>query len=90
MGKVRVIASVRLGTCRPIYRGAVQITNGVVQAAGGNYGRVSPDGSVSLAGSLGENHGAASGRLSRNTGRGTWQAHIQNKDCSGVWSAQRQ
>jgi hypothetical protein len=80
------------GPCDAAYRGAVQVTNGIVQVPGVNAlsGRVWPNGSVIVRGSLGENHGVASGRFSANSGRGTWRAHVQNKDCSGVWNAQRQ
>ncbi len=81
------------GTCDPVYHGAVQVTNSIVHipvVSSGFSGQVSPYGSVIVRGLLGENHGIVSGRLSGNSGGGTWRARLQNKDCSGVWSAQRQ
>lgn len=81
------------GPCQPAYRGAVQIVDGVVDvgtATNALSGLVSPDGAVRATGYMGSNYGVASGRLSGNSGSGTWHAHMQNGNCSGVWTAQRQ
>jgi hypothetical protein len=80
------------GPCDPAYRGTVQVTNGVVGLEGGNYalsGTVSPDGFVTVKGTLGQNSGVAYGRLSGNAGSGKWLVHVENGRCSGVWTARR-
>ena len=80
------------GPCQPAYRGAVQVVNGVVQIAstGGSLsGRVSANGAVSATGYMGANMGVASGRVSANSGNGTWRARMEGGNCAGVWTAQR-
>ncbi len=83
----------RSGPCDPAYRGAVQVVNGILAVEGDSNGvltgRVAPNGAVVARGTLGPNYGIASGRLSGNTGGGTWRVRLQNGECSGVWSAQR-
>jgi hypothetical protein len=44
-------------------------------ASGTIVTRVSPNGSVRATGYMGSNYGVASGRLSGNSGGGTWRAH---------------
>jgi hypothetical protein len=80
------------GPCQPAYRGAVQVVNGIMElpGAGGSLsGRVSPNGSVKANGSMGARYGAASGRVSGNSGGGTWSARMESGSCAGVWTAQR-
>lgn len=80
------------GPCQPAYRGAVQVVNGAIQVAstaGSLSGRVSANGSVSATGYMGANMGVASGRVSANSGNGTWRARIEGGNCAGVWTAQR-
>jgi hypothetical protein len=52
-------------------------------------GRVAPSGAASFAGRVGPFPGVAVGRLSKNSGRGTWRIQGQNVTCSGTWTAQR-
>jgi hypothetical protein len=80
------------GPCQPAYRGAVQVVDGILElasAAGSLSGRVSPNGSVSATGSMGANSGVAWGRVSANSGSGSWRAHMESGSCAGVWTAQR-
>jgi hypothetical protein len=81
------------GPCEPSYRGQVRVTNGVVSVAGASQhnlsGRVSPTGSVTATASMGVSYGTATGKLSNNSGGGSWRAQMQNGACSGVWSARR-
>ena len=93
-GRWSAVLATRSGPCDATYRGAVQVINGIVQAEGvaNNVlsGRVSPNGSVAVRGSMAANlNGTAWGRLSGNSGTGRWQVHMQNGECSGVWTAQR-
>ena len=80
------------GPCQPAYRGAVQVVDGIMElsGAGGSLsGRVLSNGSVKATGYMGANYGAASGRVSDNSGTGTWRARMQSGSCAGVWTAQR-
>jgi hypothetical protein len=82
----------KAGPCQPAYRGAVQVVNGIIQiasTAGSLAGRVSRNGSVKATGAMGANYGVASGRVSGNSGSGTWRAHMEGGTCVGVWNAQR-
>ncbi|MBV8915090.1 MAG: hypothetical protein JOZ05_18875 [Acetobacteraceae bacterium] len=82
------------GPCQQSYRAEVQISAGIIRVPGDSQGalsgRVSPRGQVVVTGSLGPLSGVATGRLSGNSGAGTWRAKIQEGSCSGQWSAQRQ
>lgn len=91
-GRWSAVVVTKSGPCQRAYRGAVYVSNGGVQVEGtynALYGRVSPNGSVTATGSMGENYGAAWGRLSGNSGGGRWRVHMQSGNCSGVWTAQR-
>lgn len=91
-GRWTAVLRTKSGPCQPAYRGAVQVVDGVLQVAGATgalSGRVSPNGMVRATGTMGANSGVASGRLSGNSGSGTWRAHMESGDCSGVWSARR-
>lgn len=94
-GRWSAVLRTQSGSCQPAYRGAVEVVNGVLVVAGvtagnGLSGRISPNGSVRATGYMGSNYGIASGRLSGNSGGGTWRARMGNGSCSGVWTAQRQ
>ena len=94
-GRWSAVLRTQSGPCQPAYRGAVEVANGVMVVAGitagnGLSGRVSPNGSVRATGYMGSNYGVASGRLSGNSGGGTWRARMENGSCSGVWTARRQ
>jgi hypothetical protein len=86
------VLATKSGPCDAAYRGAVQVTNGIVQAEGvaNNVlsGRVSPNGSVSVRGAA-NLYGIAWGRLSGNSGAGSWRVQMQNEKCFGVWTARR-
>lgn len=81
------------GPCQPSYRSEVQISNGIVRVPGDTQnalsGRVSPGGQVVVRGALGPLSGVATGRLSGNSGGGTWRANVQEGSCSGNWTTQR-
>jgi len=93
-GRWSAVLTTKSGPCNVAYRGAVQVINGIVQVEGAPNnvltGRVSPNGSVTVRGSLtGNLYGTAWGRLSGNSGSGSWRVHLQNGACLGVWTAQR-
>ena len=93
-GRWSAALATKSGPCDAAYRGAVQVINGNVEVQGAPNnvlsGRVSPNGSVTVRGALGANlNGIAWGRLSGNSGSGSWRVHLQNGECLGVWTAQR-
>jgi hypothetical protein len=87
-GQWSVVIITRSGGCDPAYRIGIYISNGVVS---GNSlsGRVSNNGSVSVVASDGRQTARGSGRLSRNSGGGSWSGRGPTGSCSGSWSAQR-
>ena len=67
-----------------------QITNGIIRGEKLNIsGRVAASGVVSFTVAVGPYQGVASGRLSKNSGGGSWRLQGSNLNCSGTWSAQR-
>jgi len=67
-----------------------QITNGIIRGDKLNIsGRVAPSGTISFTVVLGPYQGVASGRLSKNSGGGSWRIQGPHLNCSGTWSAQR-
>jgi hypothetical protein len=93
-GRWSAVLRTQSGPCQPAYRGAVEVVNGVMVVAGvtagnGLSGRVSPNGSVRATGYMGSNYGVASGRLS-GIPAAEPGARMENGNCSGVWTAQRQ
>jgi hypothetical protein len=91
-GQWSVLVVTRNGPCEA-YRYGVTIVGGVVYYAGGGpvslTGRVSPSGNVTVRVSSGPRYAIGSGRLSRNTGGGSWRGQGPNGSCAGVWSATR-
>jgi len=89
-GSWSVLVITRSGPCES-YRYGVTISNGVVSGGGlaSVSGRVTQNGSVSVSvsGAQGSAHG--SGKLSRNSGGGSWRGRGPSGACSGNWSARR-
>jgi hypothetical protein len=81
------------GTCEPSYQARGYISNGIVSFAGANStnfsGRVTPNGALTVSVSGGVGWGVGAGRLSANSGSGSWRAKVESGVCTGVWSAQR-
>jgi hypothetical protein len=92
-GPWSVMIVTRAGPCDPSYRFGGQIINGIIYYTGGGpvslTGRVTPSGAISVTVSSGANHAVGTGRLSVNSGGGTWRGQGPNGACSGNWSAQR-
>jgi len=90
-GQWSVLIVTRSGPCDQAYRFGVTIQNGIVYGGGGANlsGRVSNNGSVSVAVSSGSQTAYGSGRLSRNGGGGSWRGSGPTGACSGSWSASR-
>jgi hypothetical protein len=91
-GAWSVLIVTERGTCDRAYRYGIQIVNGSIVYSGGGIsfsGRVSASGSVSVAVSGGDQRALGAGRLSRNSGRGSWSGASSSGGCSGYWTAER-
>lgn len=91
-GNWSVLIVTHSGTCDRAYRYGVQIADGNVVYDGGmvNFaGRVAPNGAVRVIVSAGDQRADGSGRLSRNSGQGTWRGRSSSGACAGTWTAER-
>ena len=79
------------GACDATYNFAVNITDGIVTHPNlvRFRGYVARSGAVRASVTVHEKFASGSGRLSSNSGRGTWSGHSGNSRCSGRWNAQR-
>jgi hypothetical protein len=81
------------GTCDSTNSLSVDIRNGVLQYSGNSAvlirGRVATNGIVEVRFSSGDQRASGSGRLSANSGTGTWRGRSSASSCSGRWSAER-
>jgi hypothetical protein len=80
------------GTCDRVYRYPVIVENGRVRYGGPEAfqvsGRIAANGSVQGSIARGENRADVRGRVSGNTGSGTWRA-AGARNCSGRWNAEK-
>ena len=92
-GNWSVLIVTQRGPCDSAYRYGLSIQNGSViyegSAAVNVAGRVSPNGAVSVRVWAGSQGASGSGRLSRNSGSGSWRGIGSMGTCSGTWSADR-
>lgn len=92
-GNWSVVITTRVGACDPTSRFRLQITNGAVVNEAANdvdvRGKVSRDGVVNVSVHSGDASAVAFGRLSGETGSGTWKGHGSNGECTGTWVAER-
>jgi hypothetical protein len=79
------------GACDPTYNFAVNITDGIVTHPNlvKFRGYVARSGAVHASVTVPDKYASGSGRLSNNSGRGTWSGYSGGSRCSGYWSAQR-
>src|SRR3954469_24581587 len=91
-GSWSVLIVTQRGTCDRAYRYGVTISDGVVRYDGGVVnlsGRVASSGAVRVTVSSGSAYANGTGRLSRNSGRGSWNGRSGSDACSGYWEAER-
>jgi hypothetical protein len=79
------------GSCDPTYNFPVNINDGVVTHPNlvkfrGHVGR---SGAVRASVTVHEKYASGSGRLTRDSGRGTWTGRAGGGRCSGYWTAER-
>jgi hypothetical protein len=79
------------GTCSSGVGFGVEVRGGVVYASGGVnvQGNVAGNGATRVRISSGNQSASGSGRLSGNSGAGTWQGVGSQGACSGSWTASR-
>ena len=81
------------GACQGgFYQLSVQIVNGNILYVGGDAsvsGRVSSSGAVAVGISTADSRAVGSGRLSRNSGSGTYRGQSSSGACAGTWTGQR-
>ena len=79
------------GACDPTYNFSVNIADGVVTHPNlvKFRGHVARSGAISASVTVPDKYASGSGRLSSNSGRGTWRGYSGGARCSGYWTAQR-
>jgi len=79
----------RQGACEPTYNFSVNISNGLVSHPNlvKFRGKVTRSGSVHASVAVQDKYAAGSGKLTKNSGRGTWSGHAGAARCSGYWTA---
>jgi hypothetical protein len=92
-GNWSVLIITQSGDCDRAYRYGVRIAGGQVSYAGDASvsfsGTVSNDGRVSVSVRAGSQSASGTGRLSSNSGGGTWAGSSTSTRCSGTWEAER-
>ena len=79
------------GSCDPTYNFSVNIHDGVVTHPNlvKFSGYVARSGAVRASVTVHDKYASGSGRLTQDSGRGTWSGHAAGGRCSGYWTAQR-
>jgi hypothetical protein len=79
------------GACEPAYNLTVNINNGGVTHPNlvKFRGYVGRSGAVRASVTVQDKFASGSGRLARNSGRGSWSGHSGQAHCSGDWTARR-
>ena len=92
-GSWSVLIVTEKGDCDTAYRYAVNVAGGKVQYAGDSGfdlgGTVAADGTVTVSIRRGDRGASGSGRLSAQSGSGTWHGIGSNGTCAGHWEAER-
>ena len=79
------------GSCDPTYNFSVNINHGVVTHPNlvKFSGYVGSSGAVRASVTVHDKYASGSGKLTGNSGRGTWSGRKGGERCSGYWTAQR-
>ena len=79
------------GACDTTYNFSVNIVDGIVTHPNlvRFRGYVARSGAVRASVTVQDKFAAGSGKLTSNSGRGTWSGHSGNGRCSGYWTGQR-
>jgi hypothetical protein len=91
-GRWSVVVQTDKGDCDPAYRYGLVITNGNVRYSGDDAfdvsGRVAGNGNVHVRVARGATYADGHGRLSHDSGSGSWKG-MGSGVCSGRWFAER-
>jgi hypothetical protein len=92
-GTWTVLVLTEKGSCDRGYRYDVRVSGGQLKYQGTApvdlAGTVAASGSVKVSIRVGDQGASGSGRLSANTGAGTWHGIGANGSCAGRWEAER-
>jgi hypothetical protein len=79
------------GACDPTYNFSVNISDGIVTHPNlvRFRGYVARSGAVRASVAVQDKYASGSGRLWRDSGRGTWSGYSGSARCTGYWTAQR-
>ena len=92
-GNWSVLIITEKGTCDKAFRYSVGVADGQVRYQGDasvNFnGTVDPNGAVKVTIRLGEQGANGTGRLSKDSGQGTWRGVGGTGECAGRWEAER-
>ena len=92
-GNWSVLIITEKGYCDQAYRYSVSVQDGHLKYAGdaavNMEGSVAANGAVKVSIRLGEKGANGVGRLSGNSGTGTWHGAAANSTCAGRWEAER-
>jgi hypothetical protein len=92
-GNWTVLVITESGSCDRAYRYGVNVENGAVRYRGeagvAVSGRVENDGRVTVSIGRGEQRAQGTGRLSGESGSGTWSGSSSSSQCRGRWEAER-
>jgi hypothetical protein len=92
-GNWTVLVITETGSCDRAYRYGVNVENGAVHYRGeagvAVSGRVENDGRVTVSIGRGEQRAQGTGRLSGESGSGTWSGTSSASQCRGRWEAER-
>ena len=90
-GVWNVVFATTRGTCSSGYSVPFTVTGSRVSSAGGGRvsGSVNRAGGVAVQVSVGASHASGGGRLTGNSGAGSWRGIISGDNCAGTWHATR-
>jgi hypothetical protein len=92
-GNWSVVVITEKGDCDHAYRYSVSVKDGHLKYTGDAAvtmaGTVAANGAVKVSIRLGEKGANGAGRLSNNSGTGTWHGAATNSTCAGRWEAER-
>lgn len=92
-GKWSVLIVTENGDCDRGYRYEIAVARGKISYIGGGSfdlsGTVTAGGAVKVSIARGSQSASGTGRLSGNSGWGTWRGRTSSGECSGRWEAER-
>ena len=90
-GPWNLVFHTQSGSCDPTYTYSVDVTDGNVTHPNlvKFRGHVAKSGAVRASVTVHDKYASGSGRLTGDSGRGTWSGRAGAERCSGYWTAQR-